>query len=225
MGTVLPDAYLEQIQFCEDHLAPFTLNAAAIGLTGPQVSNLGALTVKARAAYNAAQAARLASKAATLTFHTDTGDMRDNIRDLIALIKTKAETTNNPNVYALAQISAPSPATPASPPGQPSNFIITLETDGSLTLTWKCKNSTTSTGVFFQVQRKLAGETNLRNIGGTPVKSFNDATVPAGIGSLVYLVTGFRGTRAGDASDQITVQFGVGGGGLSVVGATLKMAA
>lgn len=225
MSSIIPDAYLEQIQFSEDHIGPFTTNAAAIGVTTSQLSALTAATTKARGSYNAAQAARLASKAATVQFHNDTNDVRDMLRDLITLIKAKAETTDNPNVYALAQIPPPAAPAPAALPGKPEGFVIILEADGSLTLTWKCENSTTSSGVFFQVQRKLAGESVFTNIGGTPVKSFNDATVPAGVGGLTYLITGYRGTRIGKTSDQITVQFGVDGAGMRVSGATVQMAA
>jgi hypothetical protein len=55
--------------------------------------------------------------------------------------------------------------------------------------------------------------------------SFTDATVPASAASqgAQYIVQGFRGTRVGDASDAVVVQFGVDGDGFAT--AALKMAA
>jgi len=53
------------------------------------------------------------------------------------------------------------------------------------------------------------------------------ATESAASTGAQYIVQGFRGTRMGDASDAVVVQFGVegGGAGLNVKNATLKMAA
>ena len=53
------------------------------------------------------------------------------------------------------------------------------------------------------------------------------ATVPtsAAGGGAQYIVQGFRGTRAGGASDAVIVQFGVDGPGLAVSNAALKIAA
>lgn len=224
--AILPNSEVEQIQFCEDHISAWNLNATAIGLTTALVSALQTATTKARGSYNAAQTARLASKAATAVFHTDTGSMRDNVRDLLVLIKAKAETTNNPGVYTLAQIPSPAAPAPLPVPGAPTDFTVNLETDGSLTLRWKCKITGTATGVFYQVQRRFVGQTQFSNIGGAPTKEFNDATVPMGNNGVYYQVTGYRGTRAGATSTQLFVQFGVGGGGsISVSGGTLAIAA
>lgn len=50
-------------------------------------------------------------------------------------------------------------------------------------------------------------------------------SVPASAASqgAQYIVQGFRGTRVGDASDAVTVQFGTDGNGFAT--AALKMAA
>ncbi len=224
--AILPNSDIQQIQFCEDHIDVWTTNATAIGLTTAQVSALSSATNKARGSYNTAQTVRLASKAATANFHGDTGEMRENVRDLITLIKAKAETTNNPSVYTLAQIPPPAAPSPLPVPSAPTDFTVNLETDGSLTLRWKCQTNGTATGIFYQVQRKFTGESQYINIGGAPTKEFNDNTVPAGSGGVYYRVTGYRGTRAGAPSSQLFVQFGVAGpGGISVTGGTLAMAA
>jgi len=57
-------------------------------------------------------------------------------------------------------------------------------------------------------------------------RSFIDGTVPAGSHSVTYTVQGQRGQAVGQASNGFQVRFGVGGGGLSIVGtATVKAAA
>ncbi|MGD9690305.1 MAG: hypothetical protein AB7K52_14200 [Phycisphaerales bacterium] len=91
-----------------------------------------------------------------------------------------------------------------------------------------------ASGAFFNISRKLPGG-NFLPLGGAPGGTpesgrrmfFTDATLPtsaAGEGAQ-YVIQGFRGTRAGEASDAITVQFGIDGSGATVTGATLKMAA
>ncbi len=229
--SILPGSTIEQIQFCEAHVPVWTEVAMAIGLTAPQVASLGTKTSAARGAFNAAQAAREASKAATIQQNTDARTMRNQASDLIRQIKAYAELQSNPNsVYAAAQIPPPSAPLPMPAPGKPSDFSVVLESDGSVTLSWNAAESAASTGAFFTISRKLPGQSSFSGIGGAPGTtsesrrcSFTDATVPtsaAGSGAQ-YIVQGFRGTRIGEASDAVTVQFGVdGGGGMSLSAAT-----
>jgi hypothetical protein len=197
---------------------------------------MSANTTKARGSFNAAQAAREASKAATTSLHKDVAAMRDQVASLIAQIKAYAELQSDPAaVYAAAQIPMPQPATPLPAPGKPGDFSVVLNSDGSVTLSWDSADSSASTGAFFTVSRKLPGQSGFIGIGGAPGStsenrrpSFTDATVPASAASqgAQYIVQGFRGTRMGDASDAVTVQFGVEGLTLtSASGATFKMAA
>jgi hypothetical protein len=162
--------------------------------------------------------------------------MRDQVASLIAQIKAYAELQSDPAaVYAAAQIPMPQPATPLPAPGKPGDVSVVLNSDGSVTLSWDSADSSASTGAFFTVSRKLPGQSGFIGIGGAPGStsenrrpSFTDATVPASAASqgAQYIVQGFRGTRMGDASDAVTVQFGVEGLTLtSASGATFKMAA
>jgi hypothetical protein len=118
-------------------------------------------------------------------------------------------------------------------PGKPTDFSVVLNADGSVTLSWASTDSAASTGAFFAISRKLPGETAFTGIGGAPGStsetrrpSFTDGTVPASAASqgAQYIVQGFRGTRTGEASDAIVVQFGTDSGG-GFQSATLKMAA
>jgi hypothetical protein len=225
--SVLPETVIGQIEFCEAHWPVWNAAPAAIGLTGPQVVELKTATEAARLSFNAAIAARQASKAATTTQNANVGTMRGVAADLIRQIKAYAELQSNPAaVYAAAQIPEPAAPTPAAPPGKPTDFEVALNSDGSITLSWNSTNSAASTGAFFTVSRKLPGQGAFSGVGGAPGTTnenrrafFVDTTIPtsaAGQGAQ-YIVQGFRGTRVGEASDAVVVQFGVdGGGGLSV---------
>lgn len=232
---VLPNAVIDQIQFCEAHNPVWAATPAAIGLTAAQCTALDTATKAARAAYNATQTARSVSKAATTTLNMDAKIMVAQAGDLIRQIKAFAELQANPGtVYAAAQVPPPAAPTPLPAPGKPTEFSVVLNADGSVTLSWLSADSAASTGAFYTISRKLPGQTSFTGIGGAPGStsetrrpSFTDDTVPAsaaGAGAQ-YIVQGYRGTRFGEASDAITVQFGVDAGGGAFTSASLKMAA
>ncbi len=221
---VLPDKRLEQIQFFETRLPAWqAAPAAAIGLTTAQITALASATQNARDAFNAAQAARSASKGATTAYHTASDDMRELGADLIRTIKAFADLQASPGaVYGLAQIPEPLPPEPLGPPGKPVEFAVALETGGAITLSWSAPNASASSGAFFTVARKLPGEADFSFIGGTGGSttesrrmSFTDATVPASAAAqgAQYRVRGQRGTVVGQFSDGITIEFGVDGAG------------
>ncbi len=230
--ATLPDSKLARIEFFENRIAPWTTNVDAIGLTGPQVVNLASLTSAARDAYTAAQEARAASKAATQVFHDAVAAMvgdDDAGSDMIEQIKNHAESTGNPNVYALAQI--PAPATPgvAPPPGRCSDFSVALEQNGALVLTWKCTNPTGTSGTSYEVMRRIGASGAFEYLGPAPGKTFTDETLPTSaagaVGGITYQVTGVRAGLKGSVA-QFTVNFGAGGeASVSEVSAPVKLAA
>lgn len=227
--TVLPETTLRRIEFCEAHVPQWGLSPASVGLTPAQVASLAARTAAARVALREAEMAREASLAATLRLHAAAAAMSEDAATLIRQIKAFAELQANTDaVYVAAQIPVPAARLPLAPPGVPTDLRVALNSDGSVTLSWKAKGSTASTGAFFVVSRKVLGQRSFVAVGGTPGTtnfarraSFTDTTLPAsaaGVG-VEYTVQGFRGDRAGEVSGAITVQFGVGSGeGASVVG-------
>jgi hypothetical protein len=237
--SVLPQTIIEQIEFCEAHLPVWGEVFTQIGLTSAQVTAFSPKVSAARGAYNAALAAREASKAATTEMRDDAAQMRRNVSDLIRTIKAYAEQQANPNaVYALAQIPPPSLPTPLPVPGRPTNIEVTLLPSGAITLSWDAINAAASSGAFYNIYRKLPGQTSFTGIGGAPGTTstarrmnFTDSSIPtsAAANGAQYVIQGQRGTQVGEPCDAITVQFGVdGGGGFSAVGAKatdLKMAA
>lgn len=236
--AVLPTNQVDALTFCESHWPIWNSSPTSVGLTSGNVGLFKTATETARTDYDAAQAARLASKAATNTLASSISDMRSQASELIAQIKAFADLQANPSaIYSLAQIPQPAAPVPLPAPGKPTDFSVGLESDGSVTLSWDATNSSASTGAFFTISRKLPGQTSFTGIGGAPGttsenrrSSFTDSSVPATAASngAQYIVQGFRGTRFGTPSDAIIVQFGTDGGSFisgSNAATSIKMAA
>lgn len=231
--SVLPENRLGQIQFCESHVPVWAAAPATIGLSPALVTELGDATTKARQAFDAAIAAREASKAATVTLNADAAAMRGIAADLIAQIKAFADLQANPSsVYAAAQLPEPLPPQPLPLPGKPNSIIITLQPSGAVTLSWEATNAAASSGAFYNVARKLPGQSAFASIGGAPGTTsesrrmaFTDNSIPtsAAASGAQYIITGQRGTSLGVPSDAIIVQFGLDG--VTVTGGTLSIAA
>lgn len=227
--SVIPDKKVEQVQFCESHTSVWSENASGIGLSSAQAGAFKNLTTAARAAYDAAQMAKQAYRAAITTQNAAIAAAISGpggASDLIRVIKGFANLQSSPDaVYALAEIPTPAPPTPAPAPGQPTNVSVTLEPTGAITLAWKARNAAANAGTFFTITRKLAGDATYSLVGTTGERKFTDATITLGTPGATYIITGQRGALVGQPSEAISVQFGVGGGLPLVSGASLKIAA
>jgi len=208
--TVVPNKDLDAVQFFESHVPVWAATPAAVGLTAAQVAALDTATKAARNAYTAQQNARNAAKASTSAYHTNVGAMREIGGDLIKTIKAFAATSNNPNVYAIAQIPMPAEPAPLPPPGQPNDFDVRLTGSGAIVLSWKCANAAPSSGAYFTVRRRIGTQGAFTLVGGTGSRTFIDDSIPAGSPFVTYLVQGFRGEQPGPESELVSVQFGAG---------------
>ena len=220
MGVV-PDTRVGKIEFYEAHISPWTTNAAGIGLTPASVTALGTLTATARDKYNDAEAARQAAKAATLAFHDAVRAMHSGPgagQDMIDTIRNHAETKDDPNVYVLAQIPPPADPSTAPPPGTPFEFRVGLLQNGALELKWKCNNPSGTQGTIYEVKRSIGGGA-FNFVGATGVKLFTDDTLPSGSAPVTYQITAVRSTARGNPA-QFTVNFGIGGPGLTIASIT-----
>lgn len=210
---VIPTSDLDAVQFFETHDLVWGTAPTSIGLSAASVSSMVVTTKAARDAYTAQQAAKTAAKNSTVAWHNAVAAMRSQGADMIATIKAFAQSTNNPGVYTAAQIPPPAAPQPAPAPGQPEMVTVGLEPSGAITLRWKCTNAAPNAGTFFSIQRKLAMESAFTLVGNTGEKFFTDYTLTQGTPGATYIIQGHRGALAGKPSEQISVQFGVGGGG------------
>lgn len=207
MASIVPDSINGKIQFFEEHIPVWNADPTAIGLTVAQVTQLSSLTSAARAAYEAAQTARMNSRTATQSQHQAVDAMAGFGGDLIKTIRAFAETTGDESVYNLAAIPAPAPPTPAPPPTTPQNVRAVIDASGNVVVTWESGNAAPHTGAYFAVRRKLETESGYKEIGASGTKTFTDATIPPGTVSARYQVRAHRGDLASAWCQAVVVQF------------------
>lgn len=232
MGLI-PQRNLERLDFFEQHLTPWTSHATTLGLSSAQMTAMAVAVGNARTAWTDAVNARAASKDATQNFNQMMSDAHKLVSAAIELIRNKAESTNDPSIWTLASLPAPTPPSEVPPPGTPFDFKISLEQGGALGLKWKCNNPEGSGGTIYEVRRQQQGGPSdvWTFAGASGIKEFLDTTLPstwAGTG-VNYQITAVRSTSRGVPSI-FNVRFGVsgGGGGFSVTAVTpegVKLAA
>jgi hypothetical protein len=246
--STLPDKDLQQIVYMEQHAPIWAANAVAVGLTVPQCALITTAVTNARKAYDAAQLARQASKAATTAQKNELSSMHTLAADAIKQIRLFAESTNSPAVYATAQIDPPAPPTPALPPTQAVQVRASIEPNGALTLAWKAAPAPTApvngqmydastAGVIYVITRRINNETAFTQVGTADpsragargVSTFTDNSLIAGSANIQYIITPRRGALIGPMSEVFSVTLGIGsGGGMMVASsssAPFKMAA
>lgn len=204
---ILPQSDIQKVEFMEGHLALWSTNATAIGLTAAQVTAMTTATTAARTGFNGSTAAHAAAKAATANFHNLTRTMTDLASDAIKAIKLKAAQTNDPNVYVLANVPAPLPPSPPAPPEPPTDLVADPNADGTISLKWK---GSVANSTFFSVWRKLGSSPTWTNIGSTAVKTFQDSSVPGTPvpASITYAVRSQRNNEVSAPSVQAEVVYG-----------------
>ncbi|MFN8729773.1 MAG: hypothetical protein ACK5Z4_07920 [Planctomyces sp.] len=217
--SVIPNKPIDVYEFSTARVGIWSAIAPQIGLTVAEVTALEDANDGFSTGNDNAVKARAASKAATETLRVSTSLMRTRLSDAVQKIRLFAEATNNPNVYGLAQIPAPSARTPLPPPVQPTDLNATISATGILTLSFRAPNS--GQGTTFLIRRKLATESNFSFIGtatGTRsvIKTFIDETLPAGSTNMQYIIYGQRGSVRGPDSPIFTVVIGGSAGERSV---------
>jgi hypothetical protein len=210
VATNLPSRLPELVAWGAAHAPIFVSSASQIGLTSAQAVAFSELVDELQGAVEAANAAREASKAATLN-QNDTADaFRALAGAYVNLIKAFAQVTDNPKVYTIAQISPDAPPSPAPAPVPPQEFTAGVNTSGSITLKWKVAQPAGVTGVSYLVKRRVNGSAGEFQFVGTSdgKKTFTDSTLPLGVDRVEYVVTPKRGPVAGADSPAFSIQFG-----------------
>ncbi len=204
---VVPQTIIGKLEFYEEHLPVWSKDPAAIGLTPVQLVELANRTSAARAAYDAAHAARSAAKASTLSQAQSIDAMHDLGGDLIKTIRTFAETNDDPAVFVLAEIPAPAPPTPAGPPEQPTELAANFLLPFGIGLSWK---GSVAQGAYFGIWRRLDGENEFTLVATSKEKSFDDQTLPAGAASVSYYISAHRESFTVNGS-ALSIQIGANG--------------
>jgi hypothetical protein len=185
MGRNLPQKRGAALDWSTERLGTWTANAEQIGTDSATVLAVATAIASATTLRTAAGAARAKSKSATKSYHDAADEALDLVRDLILEVKAFAASTDDPQVYVLADLSAKEAPGETPPPEAPSDVLYTLQFDGSLDLRWKGKGPQ---GTFYIVKRKLAGENAFSIIATTTDKTFTDNAIPQGTDSVQYQI-------------------------------------
>jgi hypothetical protein len=247
--SVRPDKKQEQIQFAQERIAPWTSNAAELNLSPQIITAISEATDAAATTYSTARTSRNEAKAATAAADLNIRFMNTLVAEAVKTIRLKAQSTNNPKLYTIAQIPAPAAPTAAKPPTKPTDLRAVIGSGGAtsgLTIQWKPSPSNpdqdaSTAGVLFIVRRRLAGQTGWTILGSAKpsragtrgFSSFTDTTLPANPQGLQYTVQGVRSNGrntdlSGPESDIFSVVVGTSADGSMIVasqGQGLKMAA
>lgn len=215
--SIVPATNIGKVEFYEAHVPTWTTNAALIGLTTDQVADLNTLVTQARDDYEAMLVARNSAKSATQTFYNSVAAMHAGAgagADMIQTIKTFAATSNNLNVFALADL--PEPAAPGTtpPPGTPTDFKVSLRGDGALELAWKCSNPGNGGQPVYEILRRF-GAGAFAFAGNAHERSYIDDSIPEGAAPVTYQITAVRTTARGNPA-QFLVNFGAAGASVTV---------
>lgn len=203
--SVVPASRAQRIAWYAARINDWTLNAASIGLTGPETASLAALITSAQNALTAAEAARINSLSATVAYYNAEAAMAAKGAGLLAKIRGHAIANDNPNVYVLADIPPPTPPTPAGMPPVPTNVTAQLQNDGSVKLSWK---GTLSHGAYFEVWRRFNNDAQYQRLSSIAAKKYVDDEIPGGCEAVFYVVFAKRGTLTSDASEPASVRMG-----------------
>ena len=219
--SVVPNRLLDFLSWAELHAEVWAADPVAIGLSVPQATALATAVATANSKYQEQLNALELARAATVKQQDATREARTLVADAIRSIRAFAEQQSNPNdVYTAAQIPPPAAPSPAAPPGQPTDFRASLNSDGSIRVTWKAANPSGQSGTVWFVRRRLNNSTTWTQAGVVGERSFTDETIPSSSGGASYIVQGQRGSVIGPASNAFTVQFGVDGGGGFIITST-----
>lgn len=215
----------ELLLWCQTHIEPFRNHAQAVGLQEEQVTRFAERTQEYAAAQAEVERIKIALSIAVRNADSAFGAMRREYSQAVADVRYFAGQQEDAQaVYNLSQVTPRSSGQPLPPPGRPTNLSVMLnETQGSLTLAWKCTHPRGSSSATYIVRRRLPGETAFTFLGATGEKQLIDDTLPADASGVAYTVQAQRGSKVGDLSPIFIVNFG--GAVASSAAASRKLAA
>ncbi len=225
MPTV-PNRKQDMINFFATRIPLWSADPASVGLTPEICAELSAKLTEAQTDLSNQIAKKASAKTATATSNESAQGLRSFGGKQINSIRAFAEGSGGPGVYSIAEIPAPADPTPAPAPGEPYDLDASIDNNGDVVLTFKADAAQAHTGVFFEVRRKLNGQSGFTLVGSTGTKSFTDQGIAPGTTSAVYNVTAKRGELTSTTSENIYVPFASGGNGpVSIEAAAAKASA
>lgn len=204
----------------EQHIEIWQAAPATFGITAPIASALATAIDNCRKDFDAANAARLASKQATVAQNEAFRTMRRDGSEVVNTIKAFIEASGNPALWGQAGLEPPAPRGTTPPPTAAYELSTNLDSEGNLTLKWKASQPRGVSGVVYFVRRSLNGAafTQLNTVGE---KSCIDTSIPLGTASVAYNIIAKRGNDQSPLSETIQIRFGrAPGGTLTIVSET-----
>ncbi len=214
-SRTIPDDKPGQLEFFEERIDAWIDNAVDIGLTEFQSTGLNTRLTAARAAYDQAQAAKLALGGLIEVQDAALASLVEYGSQLVQTIRAWAKQTGSAQVYATALLE-PRKDPEAIPPFPASNLTYSLKTSGALEIKW---DGRLSTGTSYILERALfdaqGGLGDFEAIAFVDTLSFVDETVPPGTVHALYQVKGLKGKETTDPTAPIFVRFATGANGQS----------
>jgi len=205
------------VAFAQVHVGPFTDHAALLGLSPQQLASYTAAVENAKEALAEASAAKQAWNAAASLAASRMRELNRVMTETVTTIDITAANAADPTaLYQAALLTPPNTPGVMAAPGVCNGFKAVLNAEGSVTISWKCKNPDNAHGTIYQVRRKLPHEAEFRQLDLTASKRFTDESIPTGAGRVQYVVQARRGNAVGPASGPFTVQLGSGDVGVTV---------
>ncbi|HYE60420.1 MAG TPA: hypothetical protein VD997_00360 [Phycisphaerales bacterium] len=206
----------EAVGFAQRHVGPFVSNAPLLGLSPQDAASYAAAAQEAQDALAAVDAAKQAWKLAAARAALRLRELNRQMTRCVEIIDLTAAASPDPMaLYSAAELSPPNTPGVMAAPGECTGFRAQLNSDGSLTIQWKCKNPNNAHGTIYQVLRRLPAQGGGWNAWGeyaqldlTAAKRFTDGTIPAGAGRVQYVVQARRGGTVGPLCAPFTVQLG-----------------
>jgi hypothetical protein len=214
------------VSYAQAHVEPFTDHAALLGLSPQQLESYTTAVENAKEALAQAVVAKQAWKAAAGLAAGRMRELNRAMTETVDTIDVTASKAADPvAVYQAALLPMPNTPGVMAAPGVCNGFRAALNPEGSVTISWKCKNPDNAHGTIYQVLRKLPQEAEFRQLELTANKRFTDESIPTGAGRAQYVVQARRGNAVGPASGKFTVQLGSGGGSAATGIAKANLAA
>lgn len=209
MGIV-PKPVRERISFYQAKLPNLEAHAVTVGTSPEAVDDLAAKVEAARLAFEEQSRAMLAARTATQDLQNKLKEMSVAGSAIIMQVHAKAQSTGDEAIYNLATIPVTAAKSRMGPPGTPSSLSAELLPDGSLELSWDCKNPRGSMGTIYHVHRRTDPTSPFEYLGLSGEKRYVDVTIPKGATQLEYEIQAVRSTAKGGKA-RFPVTFGTNG--------------